>query len=71
MSELSEAKWAVVSQRGIEASGLKHTEALDLMRRLAQEKVSGLCIVTAAAARRFTHPVNAAGQAISSSVKRP
>ena len=53
MSELREAQWAVVSERGCEASGLKHTDALALMKRLVQEKVNGLCIVTAAAARRF------------------
>jgi hypothetical protein len=53
MSELCEARWAVVSERGCEANGLKHTDALELMRRLVQEKVHGLCIVTADAARRL------------------
>ncbi|HEY0406629.1 MAG TPA: hypothetical protein VGC89_12935 [Pyrinomonadaceae bacterium] len=53
MSELGETLWAVVSERGCEAAGVKYTDALALMRRLTQEKVSGLCIVTATAARRF------------------
>lgn len=54
MSELTQTQWAVVSWRGCEASGLTHQEALDLLRRLMQEKVHGLCIVTAAAASRMT-----------------
>ncbi|HEX8493881.1 MAG TPA: hypothetical protein VF658_13635 [Pyrinomonadaceae bacterium] len=55
MSELSEAEWAVISERGVEASDLPHRQALELMQHLTEEKVNGLCIVTAAAARRFTH----------------
>ncbi|MDX6695833.1 MAG: hypothetical protein QOF02_3436 [Blastocatellia bacterium] len=62
MSELGEAQWAVVSERGCEASGVNYTNALELMRRLTQEKVSGLCIVTAAAARRFTSVLRASPQ---------
>jgi hypothetical protein len=58
MSELVEALWAVISERGREASGLKHEDALKLMRRLAQENVSGLCVVTETAARRITPVVN-------------
>lgn len=70
MSELNEAAWAVVSERGLEASDLKHEEALDLMRRLVQKKVYGLCIVTAAAARRAAPPAPAANQSVSSSTAR-
>lgn len=58
MSELVEPRWAVISERGCEASGLKHDDALQLMRRLAQEKVYGLCIVTETAARRFAPAIN-------------
>ena len=58
MSELVEPRWAVISERGCEASGLKHEDALKLMRRLTQEKIHGLCIVTETAARRFTPAIN-------------
>jgi hypothetical protein len=71
MGELDEPQWAVVSERGCEASGLAYVEALDLMRRRTQEKVSGLAIVTAAAARRFTHATPVANQSISSGTARP
>jgi hypothetical protein len=58
MSELSEKLWAVLSERGCESSGLTYAQALELMRSLQQEKVSGLSIITDAAARRATHKVN-------------
>lgn len=70
MGELDYPQWAVISERGCEASGLSHTEALALMRRLTQEKVHGLAIVTAAAARRFNHTAPAANQSISSGTAR-
>lgn len=54
MSELSEAQWAVISERGVEADRLTYRQALELMQHLTQEKVNGLCIVTSAAAHRFT-----------------
>lgn len=54
MCELDETLWAVISERGVVADGLAHGQARDLMRRLTQEKVNGLCIVTDAAAHRFT-----------------
>jgi hypothetical protein len=52
MSELTEQLWAVLSERGCEASSLTYAQALELMRSLLQEKVSGLSIITDAAARR-------------------
>lgn len=64
MSELSEAQWAVISERGVEATGLTHRQALELMQHLTGEKVNGLCIVTAAAARRFTKVIPLANQSI-------
>jgi hypothetical protein len=70
MSELEEAQWAVVSERGCEASGLKHTDALALMKRLTQEKVNGLCIVTAAAARRFATARPASLEPVTTSTTR-
>ena len=53
MSELGEQLWAVISERGCEAAGLAHAEAAGLVRRLAGERVSGLCVVTADAAARL------------------
>ena len=51
MGELGEERWAVISERGCEASGLAYAEASALMRRLASEKVYGLCVVTNESAR--------------------
>jgi hypothetical protein len=59
MSELNAACWAIVSERGREAHGLTHRQALELIERLAREKVNGLCIVTDAAAGRFAQPAPA------------
>lgn len=53
MSELKERIWAVMSERGIEAKSLEHGEAARLVRQLASEKVSGLCVITDDAARRL------------------
>lgn len=55
MSELQEKRWAVISGRGVEASGLTYDEALKLRRRLDGEKVFGLCIVSDEAAERDAH----------------
>ena len=57
MRELTESKWAVISERGCEASALAYEEARTLERRLRREKVHGLCIVTAAAAQRMKERV--------------
>ena len=59
MGELSEKRWAVISERGCEASGMVYAEAAALMRHLAREKVYGLCVVTETAARHLP-PVKAA-----------
>ena len=56
MGELGEKIWAVMSERGCEASGLVYGEAARLARRLRDEKISGLCVVTTAAAERLTQP---------------
>lgn len=58
MSELTEKLWAVLSERGCESSGLTYTQALEMMRSLHREKVSGLSIITDAAAHRVTHKPN-------------
>ena len=57
MSELSDKLWAVLSENGTEATGLTYGQALELMRSLQLEKVSGLSIITAEAARRATHKI--------------
>ncbi|HEY0378274.1 MAG TPA: hypothetical protein VGC87_15255 [Pyrinomonadaceae bacterium] len=52
MSELTEERWAVLSERGCEALGLTYAQARELMRSLARERVSGLSVITDSAARR-------------------
>ena len=54
MSELTEQRWAVVSERGAEASSLTYQEARRLVRQLADEGLHGLSIITAAAANRIS-----------------
>lgn len=53
MSELNEQRWSVLSERGGEASGLTYAAAAERVRRLASEKVYGLCIITDEAAARL------------------
>ncbi len=57
MSELAEQQWAVLSERGAEATGLTYTQAAERMRALVREKVSGVSVITDDAARRVTHNV--------------
>jgi hypothetical protein len=52
MGELGEQRWGILSERGCEATGLTYAAALELMRRLKREKVSGISIITNDAARR-------------------
>ncbi|HEX8097779.1 MAG TPA: hypothetical protein VF507_07065 [Pyrinomonadaceae bacterium] len=52
MSELREPLWAVLSERGCEATRITYDEASHLVQRLAREKVNGLCIISAEAAAR-------------------
>jgi len=54
MSELNERRWAVISERGREAEGLPYAEAGKLARELRVEKLSGLCVVTDAAASHLS-----------------
>ncbi|MGA9996158.1 MAG: hypothetical protein WBP93_12140 [Pyrinomonadaceae bacterium] len=46
MSELRQQLWAVMSERGCEANNLNYDEAVEIVRRLAGEKVHGMCIIT-------------------------
>ncbi len=52
-SEPRAPRWAVISERGVEAAELTLDEAADLRRRLSQERIFGLAIVTNEAARRL------------------
>lgn len=63
-SELEEARWSVLSDRGCEASGLTHEDARKLVHRLGGEGRHGLCIVTdEAAGRMMTGGLNKESQA--------
>ena len=55
MSELNEALWSVLSERGCEASRLNYAAAAQLVAQLAREPVYGLCIITDEAAARLNH----------------
>jgi len=50
MSDLQKENWAVLSERGCEATRLTHEEARRLVHKLASEGRHGLCIVTNEAA---------------------
>jgi hypothetical protein len=52
-SDLDSDKWAVLSNRGVEATSLNHEDARRLVHRLGGEGRHGLCIVTNEAARRM------------------
>ena len=52
MSELKERRWAVLSERGREESGLSYDEAAGLVARLRAERLSGLCVISDEAASR-------------------
>ncbi|MDQ3818760.1 MAG: hypothetical protein M3362_13920 [Acidobacteriota bacterium] len=58
MGELSEKQWAVLSERGCEATGLAYMDAHQLMLDLVRERVSGLCVITDDAARRALRTEN-------------
>ena len=51
-SELETKSWAVLSDRGCEATDLTHEEARRLVHKLASEGRHGLCIVSDDAASR-------------------
>ena len=53
MSELKERRWAVLSERGREETGLSYEEAAGLVARLRAERLSGLCVVSDEAASRL------------------
>ena len=53
VSELTENKWAVISEQGCESADLTYEDARRLVRRLVGEGRHGLCIVTNQAAQRL------------------
>lgn len=55
MSELNEALWSVLSERGCEASRLSYPAAAQMIAQLRRERIFGLCIITDAAAGRLNH----------------
>ena len=57
-SELGKEKWAVISDRGCEATGLTHEDARRLVHRLAGEGRHGLCIISDEAASRMTAQIS-------------
>ena len=52
MSELTEQRWAVLSERGCEALGLTYAQAFEMMHALVRQKISGVSVITDDAARR-------------------
>jgi len=52
-NELNESRWSVVSFERCVASNLTYEQAANKLAELADEKVSGLCIITNEAARRI------------------
>ncbi|HKC65264.1 MAG TPA: hypothetical protein VKB86_16605 [Pyrinomonadaceae bacterium] len=71
MSELSEKLWAVLSERGCEATDLTYADAHQLMLDLVRERVSGLCVVTDDAARRALRNENQQPRKSGSNGSRP
>jgi len=58
-SDLQNKRWAVLSERGCEATGITHEEARRLVHKLEREDRHGLCIVTAEAGQRVSAPAPA------------
>jgi hypothetical protein len=62
MSELSEQRWSVMSERGRETARATYADAATLVRRLTSEKIHGLCVITDEAAERLaSHAASANG----------
>jgi hypothetical protein len=68
-SELNERRWAVLSERGREESGLSYAEASGLVARLRGERLSGLCVVTDEAASHLGAAKKAAAKSSSGNSK--
>lgn len=53
MSQFAKENWAVISDRGCEATSLTHEDARRLVHRLQSEGRHGLCIISDEAAKRL------------------
>lgn len=53
--ELNERKWSVVTFENCAAGNLTYEKAVEELKKLAAEKVAGLCIVTNEAAERISN----------------
>jgi hypothetical protein len=71
MSELNERRWAVLSERGCEDAGLSYAEAAAAVARLKAERVSGLCVVTDAAAAHLPRAKKAASKSATAGNSKP
>ena len=71
MSELKERRWAVLSERGREESGLSYEEAAGLIARLRGERLSGLCVITDEAASHLPPAKRPAGNSASGGGAKP
>ena len=71
MSELKERRWAVLSERGCEDAGLNYEEASGLVARLRGERLSGLCVVTDAAAAHVPRAQQAASKSATAGNSKP
>lgn len=70
MSELNEQRWAVMSERGCEATRLAYADAAELVRRLRSESVRGLCVITETAASHLPCVGNGNGRAPAQTSRR-
>jgi len=70
MSELNERRWAVLSERGCEDAGLSYEDAAAMVARLKAERVSGLCVITDAAAAHVPRAKKAASKPAGNSKPR-
>jgi hypothetical protein len=71
MSELKERRWAVLSERGREESGLSYEEAAGLVARLRAERLSGLCVISDEAASRLPTAKKAAAKSAPGGNSKP
>jgi hypothetical protein len=67
-SELGKEKWAVVSDRGCEVTGLTHEDARRLVHRLAGEGRHGLCIMSDEAASRMAAQFSSAAPTLPNNI---
>lgn len=52
-SEILERRWSVITYESVAVSGLTYNEALEWVKKLDAQKISGLCIVTDEAAAKI------------------